>query len=259
MRVRRYRLLPVLLLASACGGPPPAPAPGPVRTVAPGLEVQALAPGVWLHTTWRDLEGYGRLPSNGLVVEDGDGLLLVDSAWGDEETRTLVAWLEAELGRPVTRMIATHHHDDRLSGSGWLKARGTRVVAHPLTPALAVANGVEPPEPLPGLEAPGSAVRVGPVEVFYPGAGHAVDNVVVWLPEHRILLGGCAVRPDDTRSLGNVADADLESWPRAVARVRARYGDARLVVPGHDAPGGVGHLDHTLSLFEGSPPAPQGP
>ena len=253
------------LLLSACAGgggetPTPRPASGPegldpppaeqVRSVAPGLEIRPLAPGVWLHTTWRELEGTGPFPSHGLVVQDADGLLLVDAAWGDEETVALVEWLERELGRPVTRMLATHHHDDRLSGSAFLQGRGTPVLAHPLTTALAAEDGVLPPTPLTALARTGSSTRLGPVEVFYPGPGHAADNLVVWVTGTGVLFGGCAVRPGGTASLGNVADADLESWPEAIERVRARYGPrTRLVVPGHGPPGGPELLGHTTELL----------
>jgi hypothetical protein len=67
-----------------------------------------------------------------------------------------------------------------------------------------------------------------------------------------LLFGGCAVRPAGTSSLGNVADADLESWPRAIERVKTRYGGATIVVvPGHGPPAGPELLDHTLSLLLG--------
>ena len=92
-------------------------------------------------------------------------------------------------------------------------------------------------------------MRVGGVEVFYPGAGHARDNVMVWLPQSGVLFGGCAVRAAGTTALGNVADADLTSWPVAIRRAIERYGEANVVVPGLGEPGGADLLRHTLTLF----------
>ena len=265
-RLVRATLALLLPASGACAGGGPAPVPAVpaspavasgTRDVAPRVEIRPLAPGVWLHTTWRDLPGSGPFPSHGLVVEDGPRLLLLDSAWGEEETVRLVAWLERELARPVERMISTHHHDDRLSGSGFLMERGTPVLAHPLTPALASEDGMVPPLTFPELSRAGSSTRVGPVEVFYPGPGHALDNLVVWIPAAGVLFGGCLVRPVGTGSLGNVADADLEGWPLAIERVLERYGDrldGAVVVPGHGPPGGRALLEHTLALLR-----PEGP
>ena len=50
--------------------------------------------------------------------------------------------------------------------------------------------------------------------------------------------------------MGNVADADLESWGAAVRRVRERYPEAATVVPGHGALGGPELLDRTAELID---------
>ena len=261
--------LPLLaFLLAACAGPAPRAAAPPAPTaaappaaaepgswqVSPDLQVRELRPGVWLHTSWRPLADGTRFPSNGLVVRDGDGLLLVDTAWGEPLTAELLGWIDDTLRLPVTRAVATHFHDDRLGGAPLLAERGLRMAAHPLTRGLAEGRGAAAlPDPLAGLEAPGSAVRFGAAEVFYPGPGHARDNVLVWLPESGVLFGGCAVRSAAARDLGNTADADVAAWPGSIRRALARYGTAaRVVVPGHGQPGGPELLEHTVALF---PPA----
>jgi len=92
-------------------------------------------------------------------------------------------------------------------------------------------------------------VTIGSVEVFFPGAGHTQDNLVVWVPQHRTLFGGCIVKNAHDRTLGNTADADLREWPASLRRLQTRYGQASLVVPGHGEPGGPELLQHTLDLF----------
>jgi glyoxylase-like metal-dependent hydrolase (beta-lactamase superfamily II) len=77
---------------------------------------------------------------------------------------------------------------------------------------------------------------------------------VVWVPEAKVLFGGCAVREAATSSAGNTADADMASWPEAIRRVRARYPEAEVVVPGHGEPGDAELLDHTIELLETGPP-----
>jgi glyoxylase-like metal-dependent hydrolase (beta-lactamase superfamily II) len=124
----------------------------------------------------------------------------------------------------------THSHIDRTGGLSALRRRGVSVLALDLTIDRVHAEA-------------------GALEAFFPGAGHAPDNIVVWFPGPRILLGGCMVKAEDAPALGNVADADLLSWPKAIEAVQKRYPDADIVVPGHGAVGGPKALAHTLDLL----------
>lgn len=141
-------------------------------TITPDLQVEPLADGVWLHTTWKVLDGGPRIQSNGLIVRDGNELVLIDTAWGVEETRALLAWIDEEIGLPIRTALATHFHDDRLGGGAVLAERGLSMMAHPMTVTLAAAEGNTPaPTAIAGL-ASGRKVSFGGVEVFYPGGGH---------------------------------------------------------------------------------------
>lgn len=245
--------LPLALLSLALA----AAAAGAATEAVPDVPVvRELRPGVWLHTSHHTYPGGTRFPSNGLAVADGDGLLLVDTAWGEVATIALLDRLEAATGRRVRRAIVTHHHYDRVAGADVLAARGVEVLAQPATPRLASALGIPAPRTsVAALTEVGGAFRVGPAELFYPGPGHAADNLVVWLPEQKVLFGGCAVRAAATGSLGNTDDADLAGWAEAIRRLRARYPQAEVVVPGHGEPGGATLLEHTLALLEPEPPA----
>jgi metallo-beta-lactamase class B VIM len=215
-----------------------------------GIELKELRPGIWLHTSYYVFPDGSRTPSNGLVVRDGNGLLLIDSAWGEIQSVHLLEQIQKTIGLPVRRALITHAHGDRLSGADVFRSRGIPVFAHPLTIRLAAASGIPiPSDSLTGLTAPGSVVRLGNVEVFYPGPAHAPDNIMVWVPEQRVLFGGCAVRAASATTLGNVAHADTTAWPASIRRVVARYPQAALVVPGHGESGGPALLTHTLELL----------
>ena len=75
-------------------------------------------------------------------------------------------------------------------------------------------------------------MRFGPVELFYPGAAHSTDNLVVYVPSANVLYGGCAVHELSSTSAGNVADADLAEWPTSVERIQKHYPEAEVVIPG---------------------------
>lgn len=240
---RALSLILILLTLSAC-----ATARNDVATITPDLKVWQIRPGVWVHRSWHVLDDGSRFYSNGLIVQQGSKVALIDTAWGDEPTDALVDWIERELKMPVAFAIGTHFHADRVGGAAALAKRGIPLYGSTLTRDLALTEKHAPITPVAGLERPGSVKRFGTIEVFYPGPGHTRDNVVVWIADERILHGGCAVRPGGTRSLGNTADADVAEWPKSMARVMARYPGVEIVVSGHGELGGYELLQHTREI-----------
>jgi glyoxylase-like metal-dependent hydrolase (beta-lactamase superfamily II) len=241
-----------LLLAAQAALAPDSPravsAPSEPTVLSADLQVRQLKPGLWLHTSWSVLADGTRFPSNGLLLDEGTQLLLIDTAWGEAPTEQLLKWVESELRKPVRAAVVTHFHDDRLGGGPALQRRGIPFYGHPLTRELAGKKGVLAPRALDGLGAIGTATRQGGVEVFYPGPAHTRDNVVVWLPKERVLAGGCPVRAAGATSLGNVADADVAQYAASMRRVAERYPEAELVVPGHGAPGGAELVRNTIDV-----------
>lgn len=249
------------LILAACQSPAGRPAPAPPSVaqaqqwfVSEDLQVTQIQADVWVHTSWHVLPGDRRFPSNGLLVRDGDALVLVDTAWGVAPTAQLLDWVDRSLQLPVKYAVATHFHDDRVGGWPALAARGIPLRLTPQTLALARAENNPVPDTarLPALAA-GAALRLGPLELFHPGHAHSADNLVVWLPHARLLFGGCAVKSHTTSAIGNVADADLASWQRAIAHLQTRYPQVDRIVPGHQDSGGGELLEHTLALLHAQP------
>lgn len=220
---------------------------------APGaaaIELHALADGVWQHTSHYTYPGGSRFPSNGLIVREGDALTLVDTAWGELATVELLNAVAEQLELPVTRAIITHYHGDRLAGADLLETRGIEVLALPETRRLAAQHGLPIPDTaLEGLAEAGSMIRMGELEVFYPGPAHTTDNLVVWLPGAGVLFGGCMVRAASATSAGNTAHGDVVAWHAALVDLAARYAQAAIVVPGHGETGGLELLEHTAGLL----------
>jgi metallo-beta-lactamase class B len=213
--------------------------------LGPDLEVRRLRPGYWLHVS-RDAQG---IPANGMLVRTARGLVLVDTGWSADQTERLLAWSRRALGGRVREAIVTHSHDDRTGGLAALARHHVPVVALDLTAdrLRQTATAEVPARVFTAAE----SVRTDPLgfEAFYPGPGHAPDNIVVWFPDERILFGGCLVKAEAAPDLGNVADADLSHWPAAVDAVRARYPEAAIVVPGHGPVGSLQALVHTVDLL----------
>ena len=130
---------------------------------------------------------------------------MIDTAWGAKNTAALLAEIEKQIGLPVTRAVSTHFHDDRVGDVDVLRAAGVATYASPSTRRLAEAEGNEIPafSRRTLIERGRSALRS--VELFYPGAAHSTDNLVVYVPSANVLYGGCAVHGCQARLRG--------TWP----------------------------------------------
>ncbi len=250
----RVALLACLLLAACASSRPSATSPvAEAETrLADDLFVRPLAPDVLLHVSWKTLPAWGRISSNGVVVLGSSEALLVDTAWGDEPTEALLDYVEREHHRRVTHLVVTHAHDDRVGGIRAALARGVVVHELALTAERSAAQGYPPPTETFERELP-LDVDGTRAEVFFPGAAHAPDNVVVFLPASRILVGGCMIREASASSIGNLADASLETWGESLRAVEARFPTPAIVVPGHGAPGDATLLAHTAELVRATP------
>ncbi|HYE91813.1 MAG TPA: MBL fold metallo-hydrolase [Terriglobales bacterium] len=89
------------------------PAPGTTISVAPGIR--------WLRMPLPFALNHINL----WLLDDGDGITVVDTGLGLPDTRALWEQIFAhELGgKPVTRVIATHFHPDHFGNAGWLTER----------------------------------------------------------------------------------------------------------------------------------------
>jgi glyoxylase-like metal-dependent hydrolase (beta-lactamase superfamily II) len=218
------------------------------KPLAPDVTICQLAPGVWMHTSLQRYPGGVVIPSNGLLVVRGTHSILIDTAWNDAQTQCVFDFAAGTLQKPVRRAIVTHAHNDRIGGVGFLLSRGIPVSGLTLTRDIAVAHNVVGPNETFDLGI-GEIRQLEGIELFYPGPGHAPDNIVVWIPSDRLLFGGCLIKSADAGNLGFTGDADLDHWPDAVRAVSRRYSSATVVVPGHGAPGDIHLLDNTLKLL----------
>lgn len=254
----RAAVLWVLALA-ALSGCAVETAPHPPDENLP-VQFESLAPGVWMHIAHEYVRPWGPVRSNGLVVAVGqDEALLIDTAWTDEQTAEVLAWVDEALGRTVTAAVLTHAHRDKMGGVRTLREAGIATYANARSNELAPSRGLEPAEHGLDFDANGLPTdrpigALPGLRLFYPGAAHTEDNIVVYIDDAAILFGGCLVRPGGATSLGNTADGDIGHWSIAAERIDHHFPEARVVVPSHGPPGDRGLLRHTAVLARSAEP-----
>jgi glyoxylase-like metal-dependent hydrolase (beta-lactamase superfamily II) len=201
---------------------------------------------------------------NAFLVEEEDGLTLVDTTLGGGRAAKAILAAAAELNRPIVRIALTHAHQDHIGGLDALAAElpGVEVTISTRDARLLAKNTTtdpgEPPEAklrgsYPGAKtqptrtlSPGD--RVGSLEVV-AAPGHTPGHVAFLDTRDQTLIAG-----DAFSTLGGVATTAkinprfplpaLATWHRPTALETARalraLDPARLAV-GHgktvDAPG----------------------
>ena len=212
------------------------------------MDAELIATNCYVIRSYAQVPPWGRISGNELLYINGNQALLVNTPWNDKQTEELLDWSKAILKVPVVKAILTHTHDDCMGGISALTNRHIQTISLDLTARKARQEGKPVPET---VFSDSIKVHLGDreAEVYYPGAGHTVDNITVWFPAEKILFGGCLVKSAQAQELGNVADADLHAWPVSLRRLRGRYPQAVLIVPGHGDVDGFNAIDRSLELL----------
>jgi metallo-beta-lactamase class B len=215
--------------------------------ISDDVMVRRLADGVWLHTTYYDISGLRNVPAKGLIVIDGTHAIMIDLPWTDEQAGVLFDWVAREHNAAIQKVVPTHFHIDCAGGLAEAHRRGAESFA--LEKTVEILKQTSKPVPKNWFtERMSLSCGDTCVELAYLGGGHTVDNIVAWIPARKILFGGCLVKSLNAKDIGNAEDADLVNYPETLKKVKERYPDAKIVVPGHGEPGGLDLVDHTIRL-----------
>lgn len=249
---------------------PEPPAPGQVKTVAPGI--------LWI-----------RIPLpfrlnhiNVYLIEDGDGWAILDTGIGNEQTRAIWDALASGplRGRRFTRLIVTHFHPDHIGAAGWLCERfGLPLLTsqisylgclnislspgaldakpyhdfysrHGLSPEITTQVATRGHDYLkmvdnlpPTFErlVDGDTLQIGNRSfAVLTGDGHAPEQVMLYCAAERLFLAADQVLAKITPNVSVWAvdpDGDpLGLYLRSLARLRSELPDDVLVLPGHQLP-----------------------
>ncbi|MCL4163588.1 UNVERIFIED_CONTAM: hypothetical protein GTU68_000136, partial [Idotea baltica] len=140
----------------------------------------------------------------------GQNAFIVDTPWSESDTEKLVSWIKSQ-GLEIIGSLSTHSHEDRTAGIEFLNAKSIPTYASNSTNFI--LRNQNKATATNSFSAERVSLADGSIEAFYPGPGHTVDNLVVWLPDYNILYGGCFVRSENSKGLGYTGEAFVDQWP----------------------------------------------
>lgn len=186
--------------------------------------------------------------SNAAFVVTPAGVVVVDALGSPALAERLLAEIRKITPQPVTHVILTHYHADHIYGVQTFKAQGARILAHraardylnsdaalirlqasreTLAPWINAQTRLVPADDW--IEGTRDLV-VGGVRFVLTSVGpsHTPEDVVVYLPQEKVLFAGDLVFRNRVPYVGQ---ADSGHWIKALDTLLAF--DTAVIVPGH--------------------------
>lgn len=211
------------------------------------LIIQKISDRVFVHISYLQTRNYGRVQCNGMIINSKNEAVVVDTPTNDEASMELITWVETALKSKVVAVVPTHFHQDNLGGLGKFHQYGIRSFAYHKTLVLASEKGEV--VPLYSFDKQ-KIIPVGDCSIMadFFGEGHTCDNIVCYFPAEKVLFGGCLIK-EMGAGLGNLEEANPAQWCGTIRKLKEKYPEIALVIPGHGKPGGTILLDYTMELF----------
>ena len=186
--------------------------------------------------------------SNAGFVITQTSVVVIDALGSPALADRLVREIRRHTALPISHVFVTHYHADHIYGLQRLKAEGARVVAH--RAGQSHMNSSEAEQRLAASRATlapwvdgqtrlvaadewldgEASYLIGGVrfEVKAVGPAHTAEDIVVYLPQSRVLYAGDLVF---SNRIPYVGQADSRAWIQALESLLPL--DARAIVPGH--------------------------
>ena len=199
-------------------------------------------------------------PENSAVYIGEKEVTVISATWTPETARLLVEKVRQITAKPITAVIDTHFHLDRIGGNPYFKQIGAKIIGSKKTSELMKKNWDErltgaqkdyenfPQIPLvpPDVTFDDKYdLENGKIQIRYFGASHTEDDTVVYFPDEEILFGDCVLK----EKLGYLGDANLVEYPKTLEKIKKLK--IKKIIAGHwQAVHGPELIDEDLELLK---------
>lgn len=212
------------------------------------LQISHLTGDFYVYRTFHDYNGT-MISANAMYLVTDKGVVLFDAPWDRTQFQPLLDSIKAKHNKEVVMCFATHSHDDRAGGLDFYKQKGVKTYSGKLTDNILkkenqkIAEFIVPKDTI-------FTVGNHTFEVYYPGKGHAPDNIVVWFEKEKVLYGACFIKSAEAKDLGYLADSDVKEWKKSIEKVKTKFKNPIYIIPGHEDWTNTESLSHTLKLVD---------
>jgi glyoxylase-like metal-dependent hydrolase (beta-lactamase superfamily II) len=180
-----------------------------------------------------------------------EGVVVIDAMASPQQGEQLVRAIRGITRQPIKWLVLTHHHPDHQFGAIVFRRLGAKIIAHPDRRMLASEGGEDalmadwvrvvgldamrnfefadiPDRPVTGAD----TLTLGSLSLVirHPGPAHSAGDLLVWLPETRVLFAGDLLVEDGVTM---VVDGNSGVLLGALAEIDSLR--PRIAVPGHGA------------------------
>lgn len=218
------------------------------QTKESSLIISHLTGNFYVFTTFNFYKG-DRIPANGMYLLTDKGVVMIDSPWDTTQFQPLLDSIKVKHQKKVVLCIATHFHEDRTGGLEYYRQQGIKTYTTKQTDELSKKRGMKRAECLIDKDTIFSIGQYS-FQTYFPGQGHAPDNIVIWFDKEKILYGGCLIKSVEDETLGNLSDANVKDYSATIKNVQRTFKKPKYIIPGHGDWSNKNSMKHTLKMAE---------
>ena len=227
--------------------PPPRPRAFGTTTEQTLYPTRRLGAGVYVVLGDSGQGAEGR-PNAGFM-DTPEGVVVVGGLASPAQARAVIRSIRRVTPRALRYLVLYAHHPDMMFGAVEFKRAGASIVAHPDKQVLANEAGPDqmvadwdgvvglqellgfeyantPDRPVTGIDTLWLGGRE--IVVLHPGAAHSRGDLMLWLPQERVLFAGDILLED---GISMVVDGKSEVLLQTLDLIDSLH--PRVVVPGH--------------------------
>ena len=187
----------------------------------------------------------GYMVNSTLIIGD-QGAIIVDTGFSGEIGAHIRKAAEKLTKLPITHIVNTHHHGDHSLGNTVFA--GAEIISSENCKKLVIDTGADwiamgesmigrklpNTQVIPATRTYASQTRTAAeingvrIEFWVPEAAHTRGDMLMWLPDDKVLIGGDVLVNTVTPAF---RDAEVKLWVETLAQVQ-QY-PAKTIIPGH--------------------------